>query len=96
MKKCSVRVFHEESEFWHILLIQTILSVVFIISKSIIFYPPLLFSPTNVIFLILEGLLCQIKVKIMVLIWSDKFLGKLRLELLKINFDDDIYFSNYG
>ena len=47
--------------------------------KSIIFNPPLLFSPSNVIFLI--------KLTIMLLILSDKFSGKIRLELFKINFD---------
>jgi len=62
------------------------------------FYPPLLFSPTNVIFLILEGLPCQMKLKTMLLILSDKFSGKIRLELLKMNFDKakvlTIYFAN--
>ena len=47
----------------HILIIQTILSAVFITSKSIIFNPPLFFSPTIVILLILRGftLLNEIK-----------------------------------
>ena len=87
LKKCSMRIFQEEEEFWCILLIHEILRAVSITLKSIIFTPPLFLCPMTVVFFILGGLPSQIKLKIMLLIVSGKSFGKLRLELLKINLD---------